>query len=326
MKTFKRRSRVSFGLFSLAICLLCFGAGGCKEDTATYYQGYLEAEYVYIASENGGVLQRLAVKRGDWVDADAPLFQLDPTPVQARRDQRAAQLDQAKAQTADLAQPLARPSELAAKQAAVEQQQAARDLSAVEAKRQRELMRDNATTEDNYDQARFAYQQNAAALKQAEAQLETAQLSARTNQILAAEYNEEAARQALQDAAWTLGQAAKTAPAYSFVYDTLYRVGEYVPPGNPVIALLPPENIKVRFFVPQKVAAALAMGQRIHFSGPDGASTPASITYISPQPEFTPPVIFSRDTHSKLVYMVEADMDAETAKRLHPGQPVEVYL
>ncbi|MES1167427.1 MAG: HlyD family secretion protein, partial [Pseudomonadota bacterium] len=110
-------------------------------------------------------------------------------------------------------------------------------------------------------------------------------------------------------------------------YDTLYREGEFVAAGNPVVALLPPGNLKVRFFVPETDFAALKAGDRVTVSV-TGRSAPLAgrVSYLSPQPEFTPPVLYNRDNRSKLVFMVEAVFEADAARDLHPGQPADVTL
>jgi len=107
----------------------------------------------------------------------------------------------------------------------------------------------------------------------------------------------------------------------------MYRVGEWVPAGSPVVSLLPPGNIKVRFFVPETVVGALKVGQQATLRCDGcGDPIPVHIDYVSNQAEYTPPVIYSRESRSKLVYMVEARPTPEAATRLHPGQPVEATL
>jgi HlyD family secretion protein len=111
------------------------------------------------------------------------------------------------------------------------------------------------------------------------------------------------------------------------VHDTLYRAGEWVAAGNPVVTLLPPANVKVRFFVPQPRLASIRIGQTVSVSL-DGVPAPvnATVSYISTRAEFTPPVIYSRENRAKLVYMVEAAFPPAQAAHLHPGQPADVRL
>ncbi len=107
--------------------------------------------------------------------------------------------------------------------------------------------------------------------------------------------------------------------------DTLYREGEWIPAGRHVVALLPPQNIKVRAFVPETRIGSIHPGDSIRVSV-DGVAGPfiGTIRYISPQAEYTPPVIYSQESRSKLVFMIEAVFDPETSVNLHPGQPVDV--
>jgi HlyD family secretion protein len=111
------------------------------------------------------------------------------------------------------------------------------------------------------------------------------------------------------------------------VHDTLYRQGEFVAAGNPVVVLLPPENLKVRFFVPQEKLAQIKTGATVSVQA-DGAAraVSATVNYISTQAEYTPPVIFSRETRANLVFMIEAKFAAADAAELRPGQPVDVTL
>jgi HlyD family secretion protein len=107
----------------------------------------------------------------------------------------------------------------------------------------------------------------------------------------------------------------------------MYREGEWVAAGNPVVRMLPPQNIKVRFFVPETVVGSLAIGHKVSLHC-DGCVTdiPATVTYVSAEAEYTPPVIYSNETRGKLIYMIEAHPTREDAPKLHPGQPVSVRV
>ena len=131
----------------------------------------------------------------------------------------------------------------------------------------------------------------------------------------------------LKQARWQLEQKNQAAPAAGFVFDTFYRKGEFVPAAYPIVSLLPPDHVKIRFFVPETVLAQLAVGKKVSVSldGKEHA-VQAEISYISPQAEYTPPVIYSREIRAKLVYMIEAVPDTAAAAELHPGQPVDVVL
>jgi HlyD family secretion protein len=163
-------------------------------------------------------------------------------------------------------------------------------------------------------------------LAQREAELATARLGARSDQQQAATAAVGAARARLEQAQWALAQKRQAAPAGGLVFDTLFQVGEYVPAGRPVVSLLPPGNIKVRFFVPEPALSRLRVGQAVTVQVDGGASLTATIDYLAPRAEYTPPVIYSRETRAKLVFLAEARPAAADAARLHPGQPVEVRL
>ena len=107
----------------------------------------------------------------------------------------------------------------------------------------------------------------------------------------------------------------------------MYRSGEWVPAGSPVVRMLPPENVKVRFFVPESAVGALASGRpvRIRCDG-CAADVAAVVSFVSDQAEYTPPVIYSNEARAKLVFLVEARPQVADAARLHPGQPVQVVL
>jgi HlyD family secretion protein len=132
---------------------------------------------------------------------------------------------------------------------------------------------------------------------------------------------------ALDKARWSFDQKQQFAPTNAFVQDTLYRQGEWVAAGNPVVVLLPPENLKVRFFVPQEMLPKIKTGEMVNVSF-DGASKnySAAINYISTQAEFTPPVIYNRENRAKLVFMVEAKVAPPDASDVRPGQPVDVKI
>ena len=120
-------------------------------------------------------------------------------------------------------------------------------------------------------------------------------------------------------------QKSQAAPSGGLVFDTFFRPGEWVAAGRPVVSLLPPENVKVRAFVPESQVAGIHQGDSVHVTI-DGtpASLAGKISFISPQAEYTPPVIYSRENREKLVFLVEVVFDPSIAAGLHPGQPVDV--
>ena len=156
-----------------------------------------------------------------------------------------------------------------------------------------------------------------------------ADLSARPEQIRAQTAMVAAARAASEQTRWRYDQMHVVAAEAGVVTETLFREGEWVPQGSPVIRMLPPANVKVRFFVPQQELSLVPVGQRLTLSCDGCASTvEAVVTYAATEPEYTPPVIYSNENRSKLVFMIEA-RPAEPQgpiPALRPGQPVEVRV
>ncbi|MGZ8375471.1 MAG: HlyD family secretion protein, partial [Nitrospira sp.] len=147
----------------------------------------------------------------------------------------------------------------------------------------------------------------------------------RTDQVAAAEAEVRAKEAALAKAEWDLAQKRQVAPKAGLVFDTLYREGEWVPAGRPVVVLLPPDHIKVRAFVSQAKLGTITLGDpvQVMVDGVSG-SIQGNVSYISPRAEYTPPVIYSQGSREKLVFMVETLFDQAVAVNLHPGQPVDV--
>lgn len=307
-----------------ALSLLLLAA--CGNDGQPVYQGYVEGDYVYVASSEAGRLDALAVKRGQQVGVDAPLFTLEATRERAARDQADAQLAAATAQLEDIATGK-RPPEVDVSRAQLAQAEAASRRSAAQLQRDSAQFRIGGIARAQLDDSREQAQSDAARVRELRAQLEVANLPGRQDQRRAQAAQVDAARATLAQAEWTLAQKQLGAPAAGQIFDTMYRVGEWVPAGSPVVSLLPPGNIKVRFFVPESVVGSLKVGQQATLRCDScGDPIPVHIDYVSDQAEYTPPVIYSRESRSKLVYMVEARPTPDVAARLHPGQPVEATL
>jgi HlyD family secretion protein len=297
---------------------------GCQRQPATGWQGYLEGEFVYVAAPLAGRLERLAVQRGTRVAAGTALFTLEHGSELATQREAADRLRSAEARAADLRKG-SRPTELAALEARLEQARTAADLSKRELDRQNDLFKTGAIAASEFDRARLTHERNARTIEELSAQLATARLGARSDAIAAAEAEVAAAAAAKERADWTVAQKTQAAPAAALVYDTLFREGEFVAAGAPVVALLPAENLKIRFFVPEADFAALKAGDRVRASI-TGRTAPIEgrINYLSPRPEYTPPILYNRDNRAKLVFMIEAAIDPESARELNPGQPVDV--
>jgi len=313
-------------LFAILAFLVTGILGGCSTPPANRFQGYVEGEFVNVASSLAGTLVELDVTRGQAVRRDEPLYALESGFEQAGVDEAGHGLKRAQDNLRDQ-ETGQRPSEIAAIEARLRQARAAATLARIEYDRRLLLIRERTISQEELDRAKNDFDQTTHRVREISAELDTARLGARTDKILAAEAEVRQARAALEQAQWSLDQKRRAAPADALVFDTLFRVGEWVPAGRPVVSLLPPENIEVRFYVPQDVVGALAAGQEAVITF-DGATRPVkgTITYISPSAEFTPPVIYSSQSRAKLVFMIRARPDMADAPSLHPGQPVDVTI
>lgn len=286
--------------------------------------GYVEGEFLWIGLPEGGVLSDLSVQRGNHVKAGDPLFALDDGRETALREAAGAALTAARARLVDLSKG-SRDSEITAARARLDEAVAEQELAQLTLERRKELRLTNAASEEALNRAEADFARAEARTTQFQANLLTAGLAAREDQVAAAVADVQRAEAALREQEWRLGQRRAAAPEDATVEDTFYRPGEFVLAGRPVVSLLPPGNVKLRFFIPETAVAAIGLGDIVAFSCdgcPPGLS--ARVTYIAPSAEFTPPVIYSERARSKLVFLVEAVPQQSGA--LRPGQPVDVVL
>ena len=282
--------------------------------------GYIEGEPLYLAAPVAGTVKAMYVVRGQEVAAGGKLFVVDPQQPLSARNQAAAQVAAAQAQAID-ARKGQRPVELAvldANTAAAEAK--ARDAD-VNLRRISTLAAKGYESKAALDDARANAQSADAAVKAARKQRDAAALGSREDQIRAADARVSEAQATLVGAAARLSDVAPIAPSAARVEDVFFQQGEWAPANQPILSLLPDDRIKVRFFVPEAQLSAYRVGGVVHFAC-DGCAKglTARIAYISPRPEFTPPVIYSREARDRLVYLVEA----HPSVRLNPGQPVDV--
>jgi HlyD family secretion protein len=257
---------------------------GCEKPHEGTWLGYAEGDQAFVGAPLAGWVTDVKVQRGAWVKKGDLLFTLDATSQTAVRDQAQAAIAQAEANR--------------------EQMVANLELAKKQYERQQGLMRGAATSQQAFDQAKMAYD---AAVAQ------VAQIDANTLQ----------AHAVLSNAAYQLSQREVVSLTEGRVQEVYFREGEYAPAMTPVVAVLPPQNVYVRFFVPEDQFARIKLGQKVkvHCDG-CADNIVATISFIASQQEFTPPVIFSNQSRKQLVFKVEAR--APGGLKLNPGQPVDV--
>lgn len=267
----------------LVLGLACAGLSSCSPKSDADWLGYAEADYVYVAAPSAGWITNLAVERGAAVTAGQTLFTLDADSQTASRNEAEATITQA-----------------------VQQQKSARaslELAEKQLVRQKALLASGGTTKQAYDEARQVRDSAAAALQQ---------YSAMTSQY----------RASLAGASYQLSQRQIASRVSGRIEDIYFRPGEYTSAAAPVIALLPPDHVFVRFFVPETQFAKLHQGQKVAISCDGCGTITATVTFIANSYEYAPPVVFSVKSRDKLVYKAEAR--APGGIKLHPGQPVDV--
>jgi HlyD family secretion protein len=303
-----------FGL--IAVVIPGFGA-----TEAPRYNGYVEARYVYASSPTAGPIEAISVREGDTVLVGDLLFRL-------RSEQQIALLSAAQARVAAAEAGLknlttgSRADEIDVIRASLQKSQADLQLAKDSATRSEKLFKEGLVPQSKLDQDRATLASAEAAVRQLEAQLKVAELPARTEQQVQAEANLAAAHADAEKASADLADRTITSPAAGRIERVFFDAGEIIAAGAPVISILPEGALKVKFYVPEAARAGFALGDQVAVSCdgcPDGLT--ARVSFFASDPQFTPPVIYSRDERQRLSYLVEATLDGAS---LHPGQPVTV--
>lgn len=292
---------------------------------AAGFLGYVEAETVLVAPPSAGRLIARPVTRGGTVAAGDALFTIDTAGTQAEIAAAEAALAAAKAKLRDLSEGK-REAEIEVIRAQRREAEASLKNAEQELKRARELTRKGTSPQARLDLALSQVDQLTARVAQLKAQEEVAHLGGRQEEIAGAEAQVRQAEATLAETKVRLENLAPAAPVAARVENTFFEVGEWVPAGQPVVSLLPDNGIKLRFFVDEPDLAKIVIGATVAFTC-DGCADAkvATVTYVSPRAEYTPPVIYSESARSKLVFMVEA-VPSPPVTGLHAGLPVTVTL
>jgi HlyD family secretion protein len=300
------------GVFiAIAVVLWLLFSGSRRERTLS---GYIEGEELYLASPVAGTVRSVSAIEGTRVTAGQQLFTIDPATLAAQQEQRQANVAAAQTQIAS-AQANVRQADADVAAARADADRSRRDLARLFAVRRDDSA---AVAGKDIDAAR-------ASLREASARLVAAQKAAdaRRAQVEAARAQAVEAQGGQREAQIRINQLSPLAPAAGRIEDVYFQPGEWVSANQAIVALLPDNKVKVRFYVPEQQVAWYTPGRAVHFSC-DGCAPglQATIRYVSPRSEFTPPIIFSRDSRDRLVFMVEAY--PAQPQTLQPGLPVDV--
>lgn len=298
-----------------AVCvLIAWGVINRQHRGSPVFTGYVVTRNLYMSAPTAGTIDAVSVHRGQRVEAGAPLFRIDPTSLGARADQAAAEVGQSEASlAADNAALSKARADLAAAQ--VEVDRTAADLNRYLAA---EREKAGAVTGQQIDRAR-----SAAVSAQRARDAAATNISAARARIAAGRAQIQGGRAGVVDARRQLDQLAPTAPVAARVEDVMYQPGEWAAANAPVVSLVPDNQIKVRFYVPETMVNAYPPGTTVAV-GCDGCPTgmTARVDYVASRPEYTPPIIYSLTTRDKLVFLIEAVPSAP--RSLTPGQPIDV--
>ena len=305
----------------LLIVLIIVAAAGfawrllASPNDGDYLSGYIVSDNLDMAAPVSGTLQTVSVADGQRVVPGQALFRIALATLEAEGQQASANISATETQIATARANLTQAqANVAANAAAAER--ARSDLARLESVRRADPA---AVAGKDIDAAR-------AALREAQALVAAARKAAdaRRAEIGAAEAQTRQAQGGRRSVDIQIAQLSPSAPAAGRVQQVYYQQGEWVAANQPVVSIIPDAKVKLRFFVPEKAVAKYQPGKAVRFACDGCAAGPTGrISYVSAEPEFTPPVIFSRESRDRLVFMVEARVDNNGA-RFNPGQPVEV--
>ncbi|MHA7968075.1 HlyD family secretion protein [Rhizobium sp. CAU 1783] len=308
-------------LVALALIAVPFYLGNHAERP---YQGWIEADLLFIGPESAGRLATVTVAEGDAVEKGKLLFATEDTAARALVAAKEASYEALQAQHDLAVAAQKRPEEITILKASERQAEAQLSLSEQELNRMRALADSGTATRANLDAAIAAEAANRAALDNIRGQIALAGLPARSETIRQAERTMEAAKADLASARDALERLSVEAPVGGSVQTLYYKAGEVVPAGRPVVALLAPDAVRIRYFVAETDITRFALGQTVNVSCDGCATTAAKVSFISGEAEYTPPEIYSLEERAKLVYRVEAI--PEHPEKLRIGMPVDVTM
>ena len=308
---------------ALATAVAALALAGCGRHTDEGWSGYADADYIYVAAPIAGQLSALHVAAGQQVAKGKPLFTLDDEAEKAALQEATARVAAASYQAADTEKGKRAP-EVSVNVAQLAQARAAAELAQHDYTRKRELVAKGFIAQAQIDEALHTLEQARARVAELSSAVQVAKLPARTDEQGAAQAQADAAKQVLKQNEWRVQQKQQAAPVDAQVADTFFRPGEFVNAGQPVVSLLAPANVKARFYVPEPQIQQVALGGNVTLKCDGCQPIAARVTFISTKPEYTPPVIYSNEQRSKLVFLVEAKPAPADASKLRPGQPVSV--
>jgi HlyD family secretion protein len=301
----------------VAIVIPGFGAAPVPS-----WNGYVEAEYVYVSAPSAGPIATFAVDEGSVVAKGDVLFALDDKQHRALVEAAEARVAAAAAARENLTTG-SRQDEKEVIRASLRRAEADLALARTTADRSAKLFNAGVVPQSQLDRDNATLAAAVAAVSELDAQLKVAELPGRDAQLEQADGNLIAAKADAQKAMADLADRTIVAPVAGYIERLFYRTGEVAAAGAPVISLLPADSLKVKFYVAEADRQMLALGQDVAVTC-DGCPDEmrARVSYFASEPQFTPPIIYSREERKRLTFLAEATL--ELSASLLPGQPVTV--
>lgn len=321
--------KVLAALVASAILIGLFGgqalqSGHSGENVS--FQGYVEGDFVYVAPSDAERIAELHVEAGSFVNEGDVLFQMSTSLLDNKRAEASARIAQAEATLGNLEASVSRPEQISALQAGVERAKAGLELSQNDYSRHSALFEKGVISKALLERVAMARSRDIATVKEAERHVAAARISGRSSEI-------DAARAALQEAKIQrdeldirIARQRVVAPVSGVVQEVVFRAGEMVNAGQPVLTLLPPENRSVRFFVSEASLSQVKLGERVTIKSESGDRVFGGVVYyMAPREEYAPPVIFDSGDRKHLFFKVCARLEGR-AEALALGQPLSVSL
>ena len=288
------------------------------------YSGYIEGNYVLAAPTQTGRLEEIDVTEGEVIEAGALLFVQDKVQLTAAVAAAKAQVRVAEAQLANIGSG-AREEELEVVRAELAQAQVNLDLAQKTLERSNQLLTDNIISQSRLDADASAFASAETQVRRLEAELTTMELPARAEELVAARASVEAAQAEVARIQSDLDARTILSPVSGLVEKVFFEPGEVATAGTPVVSILPENALTVRFYVRENERSSLAVGNEFTMEC-DGCAQDyiVRLTRIDADPQFSPPIIYSREERARMVFRAEAATTENIP--LLPGQPVTLSL
>lgn len=312
--------------YRFVLGFLIFTLLGCDDRNGLTFNGYSYGDFIYLSYFSTEEIEAIYVKKGQHVSKGQPLLKMDTYNLQNTMNIAERNYLSEQALLTDLMSG-ERPEELNVIRAQLERAISAASLAKSQLSRYQKLYSTQVISAEEWQLASNDYSQKTASVRELQHQLEARQLPARQSQISHQQLRVESANLQRDKAIRDIQQSTLFAPQEAIVFDTLYQPGERPTAGQPVISLLPDGNLKIRFYIPEPQLGRISVGMKVSLHC-DGCPRPFTgrVNYISPQAEYTPPVIYSTARREKLIYMAEAIPESVKPGEIKVGQPFDVGL